>query len=92
MTIPYGDEALETLKKYAANKDIDICFYLAKNDIDVDINKQRLFEVMTDAERPEDRKEAAKKLFELDYKEKHGKDYGRQKVLKVNGPAQESNH
>lgn len=92
MTVKYGDEALDTLKIYAVNKDIDICAYLAKQGIDVAENKQRLYEIMTDAERPEERKEAAKKLFELDYNAAHGKDYGRQKVLRVNGPAEKTDN
>lgn len=80
----YGEEALKTLKDFAEIKDIDICAYLAKNGIDIDLNKKRIYEVMMTAERGDDRKEAAKKLFELDYDIVGHQTFGRQKCYRVN--------
>jgi len=82
VTIQYGKEALKTLKTFAEQKDIDICFYLAKNKIDVEINLQRLYDIMSHAEGPE-AKEAAKKLFELDFNQDKLNDWAQNKYFRL---------
>lgn len=81
--IEYGRLALERLRELAEKKEIDICAYLAKNKIDVDINLRRLYDIMTDTERPEDQKEAAKRLFELDFNPEQAAKWGKQKFFRI---------
>lgn len=62
----YNQESIGIMKKFAdEHNDLDAMVFLAKNGINPDIYKHKIFLLTEENNDPDLRKEAAKKLFDL---------------------------